>query len=120
MTSQPTRPPLPRSMKLQLIEPDLDDFTCKLRRRAIRGEKGHLPTLSFVTLNNINRLTPGGLLAIIDLAEIKNLSLNNAVVRCALVLNNAPVAVFFAIFESPFGPEKNGAIVPNTGRKSRG
>jgi hypothetical protein len=107
-------------MKLQCIEPDLDDFACKLRRLAIRGKQSHLPTLSFVTLKNINGFTPGSMLAVIYFSEIKHLALNDAVVRCALVLYNAPVPMFFAVFKAAFGPEKHGPIVPKSARKSRG
>jgi len=60
------------------------------------------------------------MLAVINFAEIKNLSLNNAVVRRALVLNNAPVAVFFAVLKSPLRPEKHGTIVCWTPGENQG
>ena len=119
MTSQPTRAPLPRPMKLQFIEPNLDDFACKFRGLAIRG-KGLLSALTLVALKNVNGFTPGSVLVVINFAEIKYLPLDNTVVRCALVLDNAPVSMFFAVFESAFGPEKHRTIVPNNERKSRG
>jgi hypothetical protein len=107
-------------MKLQLVEPDLDDFTCKFGRRAIIGKQGDLLALSLVASKNINGFTPSSMLVVVNFAEIKHLPLDNAVVRRALVLDNAPVSMFFAVFESAFGPEKHGAIVPNAERKSRG
>jgi hypothetical protein len=107
-------------MKLQFIEPDLDHFAGKFRRPAIRGKQSHLATVSFVALKNINGFTPGCVLVVIDFAEIKHLPLDNTVVGCALILDNAPVSMFFAVFESAFGSEKHKAIVPNNKRKSRG
>ena len=106
-------------MKLQSIEPNLDDFACKFRRLPIGGKQGHLPALTIVALKNINGFTPGSMLAIINFAEIKHLPLNNAAARRALVLDDAPVSVFFAVFESALRPEEHGVIVPNAGRKSR-
>jgi hypothetical protein len=107
-------------MKLQFVESNLDNFACKFRRLAVVGKQGHLPTLTLVALKNINGFAPSGMLTVVDFAEIEHLPLDNAVVRNALVLDNAPVSMFFAVFESALGPEKHGAIVPNAVRKSRG
>jgi len=104
MTGQPTCAPLPRPMKLQLVEPDPDDFAGKLRRLAIIGKQGHLPALTIIALKNINGFTPGSMLAVVNFAKIQHLPLDNALVRCTLVLNNAPVSVFFAVFDSILGP----------------
>jgi hypothetical protein len=107
-------------MKLQFTEPDLDDFACKFRRLTIGGKQCYLSALRFVVFKNIDGFAPGSMLAVINFAEIKDLPLNNAVVRCAPVLDNAPVSMFFAVFKAAFSPEKHRAIVPNNRKKSRG
>jgi hypothetical protein len=75
---------------------------------------GHLSALIFVTLQDINGFTPGSTLTVIDFAEIEYLLLNNAVIRCSVVLDNAPVSMFFAVFETAFGSKKHVPIVRNT------
>jgi hypothetical protein len=79
-----------------------------------------LPTSIFSALKNINRFAPGSMLAIVNLTEVKDVSLNNTVVRSSLVLNDTPVSMFFAVLKPAFGSEKHGAIVQNTQEKSRG
>ncbi len=51
-------------------------------------------------LKDLDGLLPTGLLLIIDLAQVQNVALNDPVGGATLVLNDAPVVVFFAIFLS--------------------
>jgi hypothetical protein len=54
-------------------------------------------------LQHLDTLTPGRPLRIVDLTQIEHLSLDNPVIRRASVFDNAPIAVFFAIFETALG-----------------
>jgi hypothetical protein len=68
-------------------------------------------------LNHINGPTPGGFLAVIDFTQIEHMALNDPIARHPPVLNDAPVTVFFAVFESLFGPQEH---TDSVGRKTSG
>jgi hypothetical protein len=51
-----------------------------------------------------------GLLAVVDLAEIKDMTLDNLIIHCAMIFNDTPVAVFFPVFEPPFDSKKHAPL----------
>lgn len=53
-------------------------------------------------LDHLNRLNPGGALGVIDFAKVENLPLDHFVVHRPVILNNAPIAVLFPVFETCF------------------
>ena len=111
---------MPRSMKFQFIEFYLDNFTGQLRRFPVRREQGHLSALIIAVLKYMNGLAPRCVLTVIDFAEVEHLSLDNPVVGHPMVLHNAPVAMFFTVFESGFGSQKHVPIFRNQVEKTRG
>ena len=120
MTGQPAGAPLSWSMKLQFIELDLYDFTFKFRRFSIRGKKGHLPALIIFALKDINGFTPRGMLTVVYFSKVEHLSLHDLIVCRALVFDDTPIAMFFAVLESAFRSKKHAPIVRNDTEKSRG
>ena len=60
------------------------------------------------------------MLAVVYLAKIEHLSLNNPVVRHPLVLNDAPVAMFFTVFKTVFSSKKHAPIFLEQNKKIKG
>ena len=120
MTGQPASAPLPWSVEFQLIDFYLDNFTGQFRSFPIRGKQGHLPAFIFIALKHINGLAPRCMLAVIYLAKIEHLSLNNTVVRHSMVLNDTPVAMFFAVFKTLFSSKKHAPIFLEQNKKIKG
>jgi hypothetical protein len=76
------------------------------RDQPIFGKQGcgrvHLP----LGVKDLNLLNPSQALAIIDLAQIEHLPLDNAAAGAALVLRQAPITMLLAIFEPLMALEK--------------
>src|SRR5688572_19179148 len=100
MAGQPAGAPLARSAQLQLGELDPHDRLIVHLDGAVGGKQSHGSGLSLAVLKNLDRLLPRGLLLIVDLAQIKNVALNDLVTCAALVFDDAPVTVVLAIFLS--------------------
>ena len=69
-TGQPARAPLARSFQLQLTELDLDNIAIQLGCLAVFREDGNLLWPALAILSHLDGLAPGGVLLIIDLAEL--------------------------------------------------
>ncbi len=54
-------------------------------------------------IQRVNRLTPRGLLAVVDLPKIQDMPLHYTPARAAAVLDNAPGAMFFAVLAANLG-----------------
>jgi hypothetical protein len=99
-------------MQFQSRQVNLDRFAGQFRYRTVRGEQGHLFPLPLSLLNDLNGFDLGGLLAIVDLAEIKNMTLDNLVIYSPMIFNDTPVAVIFSVFEPPFDSKKHAPNLP--------
>src|SRR5690606_23642006 len=62
-------------------------------------KEGDLIGARFSIFENFDAFPPPGLLAIVDLPEIKNLPLNDPPAANPLVLDDVPIVVLLAIFE---------------------
>jgi hypothetical protein len=58
-------------------------------------------------LSHLDRLTPGGTLLIINLAEIQHLALYQPIAAAAPILHDAPVTVFFTVLDAFGRAQKN-------------
>jgi len=90
-------------MQAQLTQPNLNDLTVQLRRHAIFVEQRHGPSTGVPAVQHLDALAPGRLLAVVDFPQIHNLALHHATASGAAVLDDAPVAMFFAVFETALG-----------------
>lgn len=106
--------------QLQLTEPDPDHLTVKRRRLSIIRKKGQLPEFAFTFFEDLYRFAPSGLLAIIDLPQIQNLSLNHPITLNPAILNNTPVTMFLAVFQPFLGTQKHAGSLANYSNKSMG
>ena len=102
-------------MNFQCVQLDVDRLTVQLRETAVRWKQGYLSHTATMVFHHIDGFHPRGLLAVIDLPEVKNLSLDDFVVHRPVIFNNAPIAMFFSILESWFGAKKHSSqcIVEN-------
>jgi hypothetical protein len=57
--------------------------------------------------DHFNRFTPSRFLTVIDLPKIQDLPLHNPLPPDSTSLNDAPIAMGFAIFETGLGTEKH-------------
>ena len=104
---QPAGAPLPRAVKLEILQPHLHRFAQAFRRRAVVREQGDLPHPPRAFVESFKRLAPLRVLAAAKLAQIKHLPLDGLAAADPAVLNYAPVAVLLAVLDSPFGPQKH-------------
>ncbi|MCI0655099.1 MAG: hypothetical protein L0Y39_11565, partial [Methylococcaceae bacterium] len=74
-------------------------LTIKRRRLSMFPKKRQLPVLVFTFLEDLNRFAPSGLLAVIDLSQIQDLSLNHPITLNPAILNNTPVTMILAVFK---------------------
>ena len=66
----------------------------------INGMRRQRPRLARAVLEHFERAAPSQLLRVVDLAEIQHLPLHHLATGAALVLNDVPVAMLFAVFEA--------------------
>src|SRR6201998_3884941 len=71
-----------------------------LGTRAIRREQGKLLVAPGVFVKCFDQATPSLTLGVVDLAEIQHLTLHYFAGGAALALDNIPVAMLFAVFET--------------------
>jgi hypothetical protein len=62
-------------MQFQGIQLDPDRFTSQFRERLVSREQRHLFSPPITLLNDLYSFDPRGLLAVVDLAEIKDMTL---------------------------------------------
>src|SRR5439155_26704280 len=67
---QPTRPPLPRSSQLKVLEADLYNLLAADRRGSVLRERSHGPGLDLTVVENLERFAPSFVLSRIDLPQI--------------------------------------------------
>ena len=72
-TCQPARTPLPRALQLHLVQPHADHRGVICRQRTF-GKQRDLTFGAFV--EDLDRLAPGELLTIVDLAQVQDLTLH--------------------------------------------
>jgi hypothetical protein len=83
------------------VEPHLNAVAIGGGRNLAIGRKQRklaVPPAAFV--KGFDQLAPSLALAVIDLAEIQHLPLNHLAAGAALVLDDIPVAMLFAVFEA--------------------
>ena len=86
-------------------------FTVKFRRLPISRKQRHLPALFVSVLKDLDSLTPRCSLAIIYLAKIKNMALDDLIVNRPMVFNDTPGAMFFAVFDAALFTKKHASNV---------
>ena len=82
------------------------------RNRTILGKQSQLPGVLPILIEDRQRVSPGGLLRIIDLAEVGYLSLHDLAVIAAAVLHHAEIAVRFAVLEAMFAAQEHRYCYP--------
>ena len=80
----------------------MHDIAIQWRWRTILGKERDLFAGLPVLVERHDRLAPGGLLAVVDLAEIKHMPLHRSSAGYPAVLHDAPIAVLLAVFAAKF------------------
>src|SRR3989440_2838812 len=96
LTGQPTRTPLSGVAHFQIFEPHLDELLVVHRPGLILGKEGHGPRNASALFKDLDRFTPRLALAVVDLAQIKHLTLYDPAPGHAPVFHQRPVAVLLA------------------------
>jgi hypothetical protein len=116
MTRQPARAPLPRPVQFHGIEPHLNAVSVGARRNlAISGKQRQLAVPLAAFIKGLDLLAPGLALTVIDLAEIQHLTLHHLAIGAALVLDDIPIAMLFAVFEASVESQKHTNQLTPTG-----
>src|SRR5262249_60684541 len=85
-----------------------------------RDERNLAVPLS-ASIKGFDQVVPSRELAVVDLAEIQPLPLDDLAAGAALALDDIPVAMFFAVFEASVGSQKHDANQPTpTGTIDKG
>src|SRR3978361_1917728 len=98
MARQPAPTPVPWTPEAQTTEPDVHDTAIQRRRRTILGKQRDLFAGLPALVERLDRLTPRGALAVVDLAQIEHMPLHRPAARYPAGLCDAPVAVLLAVF----------------------
>src|SRR5882762_965398 len=79
------------------------------RRRTILGEQRDLSAGLPALVERLDRLAPGGALAVVDLTQVKHVPLHRPPARHPAVFDDAPIAVLFAVLAAKLVAQKHGA-----------
>ena len=104
---EPAAAPLAGMMEREFIQPDTDDAVVAFGRGPVVGKESDLGSRGGVRRVGLKRLAPGGVWGVIDLAEIKHLTLRAAPVVETFVFNHTPIGVRLAIFFADLGTQKH-------------
>jgi len=88
-------------MQLHRVESHLHTMRLRmLRNHPIGGKQGELSMPLRAFIESFDLTTPGLMLAVIDLAEIQHLALNDLAAGTAPVLDDIPITMLFAVFDA--------------------
>ena len=116
---QPAGPPLARVVQRHLRDVDLHHLAVQLGRLPVLGKQRHL-TRSRPAFQHLDGAAPRRALAVVDLAEIQDLTLDDPAAAHAAVLHHAPVAVFLAVLESLLAAHEHGRRLRRRGHQIKG
>src|SRR4051812_15152341 len=112
MACQPAPAPLPWAAQAQTTEPDMHHITVQQRRCTILRKQRDLFATLPALVERLDRLAPGGALAVVDLAQIKHVPLHCPAAANPTVLHDAPIAVLFAVLAADLVAQKHDASLP--------
>ncbi len=87
---------------------------------AIFREKRDGPRSPLSMLQNLDRTPPSLSLAIVDLPKVEHVPLRDTAARNAMIFDDAPIAVLFAVLEPPCHPQKHAAYCLRIERRRKG
>jgi hypothetical protein len=88
-------------MQLHRVESHLHTMRLRmLRNRPIGGKQGELSVPLRAFIEGFDLPTPGLMLAVMDLAELQHLALNDLAAGTAPVLDDIPITMLFAVFDA--------------------
>ena len=88
-------------MQLHRVEPHLHTMNLRvIGNGAIGRKQGELPVTASAFVKGFDLPAPRFMLTVVDLAEIQHLALHHFAASTPLVLDNIPIAMFFAVFEA--------------------
>jgi len=119
LIAQPARAPGTRPGKLQLIQPNLDRGRIGQRRSAVVRKECALTRLPVLFVEDGNGLLPGGLLGIVDLTQVEDVTLHHTATDAA-ALDDGPGAMLLAVLASGAALEKHVASMKEIGSEERG
>ena len=102
LVEKPARAPLPGPFENKFREPHADALGCRGgRNRTVGGEQGQSLFMVAIFVKDLNGANPSLALAVVDLTQVEHRALDNASAGATPVFHDAPIAVLFAVFESP-------------------
>ncbi len=84
---------------------------------AVVGKQGELSSRLVAGGQRFDGADPPGALAVVEFAEVQQLALDDAAAAHATVLDDAPVAVWFAVLAAGLRAQEHGSIVNRAARK---
>ena len=105
-TGEPTGAPLAGPLQRKFREAHLHRLSDMHWHLALRSEERQLREGLPIGVEDFDGFDPSGLLAVIDLAQIKNRSLHPVALRGADLFGDTPVTMILAVFESVMSVEK--------------
>lgn len=111
---------MPRTLQPHLVHAYVNHIAIDGLNWSIFRKQRNRAWRIFAIFQYLYRAPPGFSLAVVDLAQIENMPLHHTPVAEAMVLDDAPVAVFFAVLDSPSHPKEHAAIVFKSRTGARG
>src|SRR5271166_5392920 len=101
IAGQPTGSPLPRPMQLHLFEPHLyAKPSGEVGQRPIRGKQRQRHGPFAHLIENFDRAAPAFALSVVDLSKVKDLPLDKLTTPATAILDDVPITMLFAVFDS--------------------
>ena len=104
---QPARSPLAGPFDTQIFEPNANDAFLIHWWGPIFGIQRHLLRPGPALGEDLDTLAPRAALAVVDLSKVQHLPLHHPSAAHALIFDDVPVAVLFAIFAPTIAPQKH-------------
>jgi hypothetical protein len=86
----------------KIAQAKLNCLTGQFRGLTIIGKQSQLPGTIMLIVKDIYSFTPADLLAVVDLAKVKDLPLTDFTAWQPAIFDYGPVAMFFTILETFF------------------
>ena len=106
LTRDPASAPVARTLQSEFAQANLHRVGDVCGDRALQRKQRQLSEGLAIGIEDFGALDPGGLLAVVDFAQVENRPLHPLAVRAGDFFDQAPVTVILAVFETVVRVEK--------------
>jgi hypothetical protein len=122
LTDDPAGAPLPRAFEAERAQAHLHADVRRMgRNRPVGREQGEAELAVAALLDGLDAAQPAGLLAVVDLPEVQEVSIDYPAVGAPVLLSDAPVPMLLAVFDAGMALQVHGGqSVPQFPARAKG